>query len=59
MCIRDRPWDYPTPSSVLGVLWLTSKLHPEVYSEEEYLEEAKGFYERFFDVSVEEELLSK
>lgn len=53
------PWDFPTPSSVLGVLWLTSKLHPEVYSEEEYLEEAKGFYERFFDVSVEEELLSK
>ncbi len=51
------PWDYPTPSSVLGVLWLTSKLHPEVYGEEEYLEEAKGFYERFFDISVDGQLL--
>lgn len=53
------PWDYPTPSSVLGVLWLTSKLHPEVYGEEEYLEEAKAFYERFFDISVDEQLLSQ
>lgn len=53
------PWDYPTPSSVLGVLWLTSKLHPEVYSEAEYLEEAKAFYERFFDISPDGQLLSQ
>lgn len=53
------PWDYPTPSSVLGVLWLTSKLHPEVYSEEEYLKEAKGFYGRFFDISVDDQQLGE
>lgn len=53
------PWDYPTPSSVLGVLWLTSRLHPEVYGEDEFLQEAKGFYERFFDISVTEELLGE
>lgn len=51
------PWDYPTPSSVLGVLWLTQKLHPELYSEEEYLEEAKSFYQTFFGISVTEEQL--
>lgn len=51
------PWDYPTPSSVLGVLWLTQKLHPDLYSEEEYVEEAKSFYQTFFDIDVTEEQL--
>ena len=50
-------WDYPTPSSVLGVLWLTNQLHPELYSEEEYLEDAREFYEQFFDIEVTEEAL--
>lgn len=46
------PWDYPTPSSVLGVLYLTHVLHPEIYSEEEYLKEATDFYQEFFDIAV-------
>lgn len=46
------PWDYPTPSSILGILWLTNQLHPELYSIEEYTEEAENFYETFFDVEV-------
>ena len=48
-------WDYPTPSSVLGVLWLTHVLHPDLYSEEEYKEEATEFYQEFFDISVSDE----
>lgn len=48
------PWDYPTPSSVLGVLWLTSVLHPELYSREDYLAEAKAFYREYFGVEVSE-----
>lgn len=48
-------WDYPTPSSVLGVLWLTSVLHPELYSTEEYRKEAIEFYQKFFDISVSDE----
>ncbi|MGI5945914.1 MAG: ABC transporter substrate-binding protein [Lachnospiraceae bacterium] len=48
-------WDYPTPSSVLGVLWLTNALHPDLYSEEEYKEEATEFYQKFFDISVSDE----
>ncbi|MGL4738726.1 MAG: ABC transporter substrate-binding protein [Cellulosilyticaceae bacterium] len=46
------PWDYPTPSSVLGVLWLTQELHPDLYSEEEYSEDATAFYKQFFDIEV-------
>lgn len=51
------PWDYPTPSSILGVLWLTSQLHPELYSEEKYLEEAKEFYKKYFNIDVTKEEL--
>ncbi|RZT01121.1 ABC transporter substrate-binding protein [Cuneatibacter caecimuris] len=50
-------WDYPTPSSVLGVLWLTSRLHPELYSEEAYLKDAEDFYSRFFGITVTKEAL--
>lgn len=50
-------WDYPTASSVLGVMWLTNVLHPEVYSEQQYVSEAKDFYKTFFDIDVTEEQL--
>lgn len=49
------PWDYPTPSSVLGVLWLTQELHPELYSVEQYSEEAATFYKQFFSIDVTDE----
>lgn len=51
------PWDYPTPSSVLGVLWLTNRLHPDLYPEEEYLRDAEEFYSRFFGITVTREAL--
>lgn len=54
---RIEAWDYPTPSSVLGVLWLTCQLHPEVYSREQYIREAKEFYQTYFDITVTEEQL--
>lgn len=51
------PWDYPTPSSVLGILWLTHVLHEDLYTKEDYVKEAKEFYQRFFDIDVTEEQL--
>lgn len=51
------PWDYPTPSSVLGILWLTHVLHADLYTKEDYVKEAKEFYQRFFDIDVTEEQL--
>lgn len=46
------PWDYPTPSSVLGILWLTNQLHPDLYTEEEYVAEAEAFYQEFFGIEI-------
>lgn len=54
---RIEAWDYPTPSSVLGVLWLTSILHPDLYPAEEYKKEATDFYQKFFDIQVSDEAL--
>lgn len=51
------PWDYPTPSSVLGILWLTHILHPEIYTKDTYMTEAKTFYKTFFQIDVTEEEL--
>lgn len=51
------PWDYPTPSAALGMLWLLNDLHPDLYSEEAYLEDAKTFYKEFYGIEVTEEAL--
>lgn len=47
-------WDYPQPSSILGLLWMTHILHPELVSEEEYVSEAQEFYKTYFDLDVTE-----
>ena len=50
-------WDYPTPSSMLGILWLENNLHPDLYSKEDYIKDAKDFYKEFYDIEVTEEEL--
>ncbi|MEF9959098.1 MAG: ABC transporter substrate-binding protein [Niameybacter sp.] len=51
------PWDYPTPSAALGVLWLLNDLHPDLYSKEAYVEDAKDFYQTFYGIEVSKEAL--
>lgn len=41
-------WDSPTPSGVLGVLWLTSVLHPDAYPFETFTTDAQAFYQEFY-----------
>lgn len=50
-------WDYPQPSSVLGLLWMTHILHSELVSREEYVKEAQDFYRTYFQLEVTEEQL--
>lgn len=54
---KIEPWDYPTPSSVLGILWLTHTLHSDIYTKEAYIKEAQTFYQQFFGIEVTEEEL--
>lgn len=46
-------WDSPVPASFLGSLYLASRLHPEVYSEENYRSAVKSFYETFYGFTPE------
>lgn len=52
-------WDSPVPGTVLGSLWIASRLYPELYSEAEFLEDAKAFYTRFFGFELTEEILNQ
>lgn len=52
-------WDSPVPGTMLGSLWILNKLHPELYSETEFMEDAKMFYAEFFGFELTEEILNQ
>jgi len=52
---RLEPWDYPAPSAILGILWLTNKLHPEIYSKDTFIQDARNFYKKFYNIDVSNE----
>lgn len=52
-------WDSPTPSGILGVLWLTSVLHPEAYPFEEFTADAQEFYQTFYGFTPDAGLITK
>lgn len=52
-------WDSPIPSGILGTMWLTTVLHPEEYSFEEFKDEAHDFYSRFYGVDIDKDEITK
>ena len=46
-------WDSPVPSGVLGMLWMCTKLNPEVYSLNDFKKDAADFYNTFYGFSME------
>ncbi|MBO4918939.1 MAG: ABC transporter substrate-binding protein [Erysipelotrichaceae bacterium] len=48
-------WDYPQPSSVLGLYWMAGILHPELVAPDRYLEEALAFYKTYYDLDLSNE----
>lgn len=52
---KIEPWDYPTPSSALGMLWTVNNLYPELYSTKDYEKDAKEFYKKFYNIEVNKE----
>ncbi|MCL2549161.1 MAG: ABC transporter substrate-binding protein, partial [Symbiobacteriaceae bacterium] len=39
------PWDYPTPSVALGLVWLLNNLYPEAYTLDQVLADAAAYYD--------------
>ena len=52
-------WDSPTPSGVLGVLWLTSVLHPDAYPFETLTADAQEFYQEFYGFTPDASLITQ
>ena len=50
-------WDSPIPSGILGAMWLTSVLHPDLYSAETFIADASSFYETFYGFTPDAALL--
>lgn len=42
-------WDSPVPGSILGALWLSNILHPELLTDEDCLSVMDDYYETFYD----------
>jgi iron complex transport system substrate-binding protein len=45
-------WDTPVHTSILGALWMTSKLHPDIYSEDNLLDDIQSYYQQFYGLEV-------
>ncbi len=50
-------WDTNNSSSTLGVLWLASLLHSDIYSKEEMKQDAIYFYETFYNFTPNDAVL--
>lgn len=52
-------WDSPVPSCVLGIRWLLSVLHEEIYPMERFQTDAKSFYKEFYGTEIDVSLIGK
>ena len=50
-------WDSPVPATMLGSLWIAKTLHPNLVTEELYLDSAVRFYETFYHFSPDRKQL--
>lgn len=44
-------WDMPCPQTILGILWLSKKINPEVFKDVNLQKEADDFYKQFYNSS--------
>lgn len=51
-------WDSPVPSALVGSRWVASVLHGEEYDFEQFRADAADFYQQFYGVEIDTQLLS-
>lgn len=52
-------WDSPVPSGILGVMWLTSVLHEDVYPFDELVNDVSEYYNEFYGFEIDKNLITK
>ena len=45
-------WDRPSPESILGIIWLSKILYPEVMKDIDLKQETKNFYKKFYGYAL-------
>lgn len=45
-------WDFPIPSSILGILWMENNLYGDRLSKEDLNQKVKEFYKKFYNIDV-------
>lgn len=51
---KVEPWDFPSPSSYLGIVWLAEKLYPEKYKDIDLKQVVEEYYNTLYDKSYED-----
>ncbi len=52
-------WDSPIPSGILGVMWLTSVLHEDVYPFDDFQADVVSYYDHFYGFTIDTALITK
>lgn len=52
-------WDSPVPSSILGIMWLSSIIHEDSYSIEEFKQDVFDFYKEFYNIEINKEEIGR
>ncbi len=52
-------WDSPVPSGILGVLWMTSVLHKDVYPFAAFQSDVTDYYQNFYGFEIDKDLITK
>lgn len=51
---KVEPWDFPSPSSYLGIVWLAEKLYPEQYEDIDVEQVVEEYYNTLYDKSYKD-----
>ncbi|MDD5906390.1 MAG: ABC transporter substrate-binding protein [Clostridiales bacterium] len=51
-------WDSPAPSGILGTLWMLKTLHPELYSNDQFVADVQDFYQTFYGFTPDAKALA-
>ena len=51
------PWDYPTPSAAIGLVWLLHNLYPALYSMDQVVKDANEYYQMIYGQTFSAEQL--
>lgn len=59
MPVGIEEWDSPIPSGVLGIRWLCSVLHNELYSFEDMQNDVVAYYKNFYGFDLDTNMITK